>query len=1094
MALQEQMSMFDEGGMLDEGDTVDPVSGNDVPVGALKEEVRDDVPANVSPGEFVVSAATVRFHGLDKFMKLRDEAMQGMARMESIGQMGNSDSSELDPDTPFSQEDLVIVMGGPPEEGMPSDDKPMEANRGGSVLPTAAELGEEDPQELMYLEGGLIATSINDRPPSLVPKFDRIVEYVNGQGEITFISLDTDGNPMGYVDPDSRPVDTATMGTEASEPVNFTDYSPNDNFTPNRLDDPRGPDDNEVNAPDFGDGSWDINFFRSDGTPMTLGERIKESFKIMSRGGIQQTGVDEETGKPIFEYSSGWNGFQDFAKAFPTYNPAAIVGQIVTGKGFFGEIVQQFKRGGERVGENNKEIWDGLPDGTKEEIIAQRPEVTRETYNPNIHGGAAAKYPGSDIRTGDDLLEGIDPGELDSPMNAKGTLAAITDAIKFAESELPTKSGEAQLNRAVSLAEMMSKEYAERSKKEGEGGVSFEAPLPAGQIPSFIYTVPEPSEIQSTTRYQPGRGPEGNQKTWKNPDGGPVLTKAQQEYLGSNEREQEREKYTGITPTNNLGAPYDQLEQTELSRHQRRNKGPFITDALGSPPFDDYTRGKPGRGPEPLKIKDKDYSDFSGLAILKGLEDNPLDLTKLSLPPSRFQEDNMKREEVIKGPTSFSDDLTPPQAPRSWKTPVPFRGDFDQDDQLNEVSRSPLPVEKEYDVDAYGDFGYEADPYENYDPGEEIPEEVDNEAWDYMAKGGLIKRKKYNRGGSVADSTRNLFAGSLINTSLGNSRKDAAYNAGITSRTNTTNKQPSFDALNPAARDPKNPNQETLAQRHASRNIYKNRHGYLNDSSVQHILNKHGIEYTDEGSPANHWEDEYRQYRTGGPFGIGMSGSPAQVAKELDTVLGNRMIMSKRMDMKKNPNYMTLSGREYGLTAEEARKKYGDNATLGDVVRAQLKPEWDIMREQQAGPRDFHYDAALTQYDSFFAKGKENDWLQKTKGTLWDTNRGINLKRTLKEATIRDMSDIRKTLFTAIHGKMPIAGWMEPLTEVARARPEKWGGFKELRDRIKKQYPSWEDPRPEVTANKGALIQKPKKKKNKTKAKSKRRGLASASY
>lgn len=80
----------------------------------------------------------------------------------------------------------------------------------------------------------------------------------------------------------------------------------------------------------------------------------------------------------------------------------------------------------------------------------------------------------------------------------------------------------------------------------------------------------------------------------------------------------------------------------------------------------------------------------------------------------------------------------------------------------------------------------------------------------------------------------------------------------------------------------------------------------------------------------------------------------------------------------------------------------------------------------------------------------------------------------------------------AMYGKMPRPGYMEPLTEIARARPDKWGGFKRRIDRIKKQYPLWEDPRLEVTANKGALIQKPKK--NKAKAKSKRRGLASASY
>ena len=48
----EQMEMFQEGGLKDEGGTVDPVSGNEVPP-TTQEEVRDDIPAQLSEGEFV---------------------------------------------------------------------------------------------------------------------------------------------------------------------------------------------------------------------------------------------------------------------------------------------------------------------------------------------------------------------------------------------------------------------------------------------------------------------------------------------------------------------------------------------------------------------------------------------------------------------------------------------------------------------------------------------------------------------------------------------------------------------------------------------------------------------------------------------------------------------------------------------------------------------------------------------------------------------------------------------------------------------------------------------------------------------------------
>lgn len=86
--------LFAEGGMNDEGGTVDPVSGNDVPPGSLKSEVRDDIDAKLSEGEFVIPADVVRYIGLERLMKLRDEAKQGLSRMAEIGQMGNADQVE----------------------------------------------------------------------------------------------------------------------------------------------------------------------------------------------------------------------------------------------------------------------------------------------------------------------------------------------------------------------------------------------------------------------------------------------------------------------------------------------------------------------------------------------------------------------------------------------------------------------------------------------------------------------------------------------------------------------------------------------------------------------------------------------------------------------------------------------------------------------------------------------------------------------------------------------------------------------------------------------------------------------------------------
>jgi hypothetical protein len=128
--LPNQMKMFEEGGLKEEGGMVDDVSGNDVPIGSTREEVRDDIPAQLSEGEFVFPADVVRFIGLEKLMEMRQEAKAGLKRMEEMGQMGNSEEATLPDDMPFSMEDLDIEEQENEEEGEVTDSN---FNRGGIV-------------------------------------------------------------------------------------------------------------------------------------------------------------------------------------------------------------------------------------------------------------------------------------------------------------------------------------------------------------------------------------------------------------------------------------------------------------------------------------------------------------------------------------------------------------------------------------------------------------------------------------------------------------------------------------------------------------------------------------------------------------------------------------------------------------------------------------------------------------------------------------------------------------------------------------------------------------------------------------------------
>tara|TARA_R110000868_G_C10957196_1_gene768173 strand:- start:455 stop:1810 length:1356 start_codon:yes stop_codon:yes gene_type:complete len=130
---EEQMSMFaigglEEGGLRDQGGSIDPVSGNDVPSGSTQSEVRDDIPAQLSEGEFVLPADVVRYIGLENLMELRNKAKRGLQQMEDMGQMGNSDEATMS-DTASMEVDIDSMI----DAFDPNDPATMEFNVGGAV-------------------------------------------------------------------------------------------------------------------------------------------------------------------------------------------------------------------------------------------------------------------------------------------------------------------------------------------------------------------------------------------------------------------------------------------------------------------------------------------------------------------------------------------------------------------------------------------------------------------------------------------------------------------------------------------------------------------------------------------------------------------------------------------------------------------------------------------------------------------------------------------------------------------------------------------------------------------------------------------------
>ena len=228
--LGKQMELFSDGGLKDQGGSVDEVSGNDVPVGSLKKEVRDDIPAKLSEGEFVLSADVVRFYGLSHIMAMRDKAKAGLAKMEAMGQMGNSTEATMEDDMPFSMEDLEVedeegnsleyanggfvrkfAEGGTPDPSIPPFSTPL-------PVPVAAPIGGYKPIFAgAPVEKKKLPTFAQVMPSPVTGQ--KQVKYVNAQGNVIDVWTDANGNPIYTVPEGYSPQATVPVAPSAPEVV-----------------------------------------------------------------------------------------------------------------------------------------------------------------------------------------------------------------------------------------------------------------------------------------------------------------------------------------------------------------------------------------------------------------------------------------------------------------------------------------------------------------------------------------------------------------------------------------------------------------------------------------------------------------------------------------------------------------------------------------------------------------------------------------------------------------------------------------------------------------------------------------------------------
>ena len=214
--LEKQMELFEDGGLRDEGGMVDEESGNEVPVGSTRKEVRDDIPAMLRECEFVFPADVVRYIGLENLMRIRQDAKQGLKQMEAMGQMGNGDEAVLPDDMPFGMMDLIIIEGEEEEE-------PQKKARGGVI----------------HAQQGTFVTPMFD------PSNQDVREYKNEAGDSLFIPF-LGGEPVYPIPAGYFPAGQVPDKTETEEAI------------------PTGGDDDDTPPPPQSEfqkaGGWDMDF------------------------------------------------------------------------------------------------------------------------------------------------------------------------------------------------------------------------------------------------------------------------------------------------------------------------------------------------------------------------------------------------------------------------------------------------------------------------------------------------------------------------------------------------------------------------------------------------------------------------------------------------------------------------------------------------------------------------------------------------------------------------------------------------------------------------------------------------------------------
>ena len=193
-------------GFNDSGEGMDPISGNDVPTGSMPEEVRDDIDAKLSEGEYVIPADVVRYFGLEKIEEMVDSAKAGLADLDERGRIGG------EPEEKEGMEEMQDMMDDPEGDQMASDAELAFAEGGlvpgqiqpdiGSLLDRAKARASSDPEfaQMLKAKGISIQSDPKVAPNKTMNNPVKMAEggMVMGEGEYDPAKYTSSFNPEDY--------------------------------------------------------------------------------------------------------------------------------------------------------------------------------------------------------------------------------------------------------------------------------------------------------------------------------------------------------------------------------------------------------------------------------------------------------------------------------------------------------------------------------------------------------------------------------------------------------------------------------------------------------------------------------------------------------------------------------------------------------------------------------------------------------------------------------------------------------------------------------------------------------------------------------